>query len=141
MMYLLDSDHISMIHRAGEEGKRIEKRMDQIASDQIALCIITYEEQMRGWLAEIARVRSLEQQKPRYVELNRMLELYCSTPLLSFDDKAIFIYQSLWLKRLRVGTMDLKIASIALANEATLLTRNSSDFQKIPDLRIENWSY
>ena len=36
--------------------------------------------------------------------------------------------------------MDLKIASIALANNATLLTRNLSDFSKIPNLRIEDWS-
>jgi tRNA(fMet)-specific endonuclease VapC len=35
--------------------------------------------------------------------------------------------------------MDLKIASIALANGATLLTRNTRDFQKVPGLQIENW--
>jgi tRNA(fMet)-specific endonuclease VapC len=36
--------------------------------------------------------------------------------------------------------MDLKIAAIALANDATLLTRNLSDFRKIPGLRIEDWT-
>lgn len=35
--------------------------------------------------------------------------------------------------------MDTKIASIALANRATLLTRNANDFQKVPDLQIEDW--
>ena len=33
----------------------------------------------------------------------------------------------------RIGTMDLKIASICLANDATLLTRNLVDFDKVPD--------
>ena len=35
--------------------------------------------------------------------------------------------------------MDLKIASIALANDSTLLTRNTNDFQRVPGLRIEDW--
>lgn len=35
--------------------------------------------------------------------------------------------------------MDLKIASIALANDATVLTRNARDFGKVPNLRIEDW--
>lgn len=32
----------------------------------------------------------------------------------------------------RVGTMDLKIASIALANDAMLPSRNLQDYQKVP---------
>ena len=35
--------------------------------------------------------------------------------------------------------MDLKIASIALANDATLLTRNTNDFRRVPGLRIADW--
>ncbi|MBI5758384.1 MAG: hypothetical protein HZA46_07695 [Planctomycetales bacterium] len=32
-----------------------------------------------------------------------------------------------------------RIAAITLANEATLLSRNRKDFEKIPDLKVENW--
>ena len=39
----------------------------------------------------------------------------------------------------RIGTMDLKIASIALANGATLLSRNLDDFQRVPELRVVDW--
>ena len=39
----------------------------------------------------------------------------------------------------RVGTLDLRIASIAIANDATLLTRNLKDFTRVPGLRVENW--
>jgi tRNA(fMet)-specific endonuclease VapC len=49
-------------------------------------------------------------------------------------------FHALWIMRLRIGTMDLKIAATALANDATLLTRNTSDFGRIPGLRIEDWS-
>ncbi|MEO5802504.1 MAG: type II toxin-antitoxin system VapC family toxin, partial [Verrucomicrobiota bacterium] len=39
----------------------------------------------------------------------------------------------------RIGSMDLKIACIALAHDATLLTRNVNDFSQVPGLRVENW--
>lgn len=42
--------------------------------------------------------------------------------------------------RIRIGTMDLRIASIALAHGAKLLTRNSVDFAKVPELTIEDWT-
>ena len=48
-------------------------------------------------------------------------------------------YNSLKRVKTNVGTMDLKIASIALANDATLLTRNTNDFGNVPGLRIEDW--
>jgi len=35
--------------------------------------------------------------------------------------------------------MDLRIANITLAHDATLLTRNSMDFTQVPGLRFENW--
>lgn len=44
-------------------------------------------------------------------------------------------------KKLRkLGRGDLLIASIVLANKATLVTRNVRDFQQIPGLKIENWA-
>ncbi len=42
-------------------------------------------------------------------------------------------------KGLRIGTLDLRIACIVLEYDATLLTRNSVDFAKVPGLRFENW--
>ena len=36
--------------------------------------------------------------------------------------------------------MDLKIASVALVNQAVVLTRNSRDFGQIAGLFIEDWT-
>lgn len=40
----------------------------------------------------------------------------------------------------KLGTMDLKIASITITKDATLLTRNLSDFKQIQGLKVEDWS-
>ena len=42
--------------------------------------------------------------------------------------------------KVRIGTMDLKIAAIALVHEAVLITRNVSDFVKVPGLRAQDWT-
>jgi tRNA(fMet)-specific endonuclease VapC len=61
-------------------------------------------------------------------------------PLLDYDERAANACERLRVARVRIGTMDLRIAAIALANNATLLTRNTRDFAKVPGLRLEDWS-
>jgi tRNA(fMet)-specific endonuclease VapC len=36
--------------------------------------------------------------------------------------------------------MDLRIAAITLENAGILITRNLRDFQRIPNLSVENWA-
>ena len=43
-------------------------------------------------------------------------------------------------QKIRIGTQDMRIASIALANNATLLTRNRRDFEKVPGLLFADWT-
>lgn len=69
-----------------------------------------------------------------------MIYLLYTEQMLPFDTSALERFQGLWLLRLRIGTMDLKIAAIALAHDATLLTRNRRDFAKVPGLRLDDWS-
>jgi len=66
--------------------------------------------------------------------------VFCAIPLIAFDQAAAAIVQRLQKQRIRIGTMDLKIASIALAQDATLLSRNVADFEKVPGLRVEDWT-
>jgi tRNA(fMet)-specific endonuclease VapC len=47
-MVLLDTDHISLISRGGLEGQNILRRLATLAPGEIAVSIVSYEEQMRG---------------------------------------------------------------------------------------------
>jgi tRNA(fMet)-specific endonuclease VapC len=60
--------------------------------------------------------------------------------VLDFDEKSAKVFQQLKAQKIRVGTMDLKIASIAIANEAILISRNLKDFDKIPNLSVQDWT-
>ncbi len=43
-------------------------------------------------------------------------------------------------KGMTIGAHDLMIAATALAHDITLVTRDTSDFSRVQDLRIEDWS-
>jgi tRNA(fMet)-specific endonuclease VapC len=139
-MYILDTDHLSVLDRGGVDAQYLIKRLAGISSEQVTTTIISYEEQMRGWLSYIAKTQTVEQQVEAYRQLRRQLANYCIIPVLEFDEEAIREFQLLRKLYPRLGTMDLKIAAITRVNQAILLTRNSSDFGRIVGLSIENWT-
>lgn len=139
-MVVLDTDHMSLGERGGAEGRRIWQRIRALPPDDVATTIISFEEQTRGWLARIAGATTLDRQIADYTELKQLLRTYCHIAVLDFDAKSVVEFERLRQAKIRIGTMDIKIASIAIANEAILLTRNRSDFGKVPKLTVEDWS-
>jgi tRNA(fMet)-specific endonuclease VapC len=76
-MYILDTDLFSLTDRAETtEGQRLRGRLATLRPGELATTIITFEEQMRGWLAWLAQARSLEQQIERYDRLKLMVLSY-----------------------------------------------------------------
>ncbi len=139
-MYILDTDHLSLIQRNGQEGKRILTRLATIADLSIAVTVITYEEQVRGRLAVLAKAKTLEAQVIGYQRLEQLIADYQSILIVPFSNVAALEHQRLRKAYPRLGNMDLKIAAISITINAILLTRNTSDFGKIVELRIEDWS-
>ena len=139
-MFILDTDHLSLLEwGSGAAGQSLRQRILRLPEDEVTT-IITFEEQTRGWLAFQARGRSLEQQVNAYRKLKRHLDIYLGLNVLEFTMKAAREFDRLRTLRLRIGSMDLKIAAIALIADATLLTRNLKDFSRVPGLRLENWT-
>jgi tRNA(fMet)-specific endonuclease VapC len=122
-MILIDTDHASYLKYP----------------EVIGVAIATVEERMRGWLAVIAKERKAIRQVAGYQELARLFEFYQEFEIIPFDIAAAQKFEELRSQRLRVGTMDLKIAATALVHDALLLSANLRDFKRVAGLRAENW--
>lgn len=140
-MILLDTDHATFLkYPESERGTRLVERLKARPSGQVvAVSIVTVEEQMRGWLASIAKERLSRRQVSAYTELARLFEYFRLFHVAQFDDRAADQFDTLRSAKIRLGTMDLKIAAIALVNNALLVSANRRDFERVPGLRVENW--
>ena len=71
--------------------------------------------------------------------LLQTLIFYGQGQVLPFDEEAAMRYEELRQRYRRLGRDNLRIASIALVEDAVLVTQNVSDFVIIEGLRVENW--
>jgi tRNA(fMet)-specific endonuclease VapC len=111
------------------------------AEDEVAVTVISLEEQTRGWLAYIAKQRSFDRQIAAYSRLINLVEDFSTRRILEFDAAAAAEASALSKSKLRLGTMDLKIAAIAITTNSVLLSANARDFRRVPNLRFEEWIY
>jgi tRNA(fMet)-specific endonuclease VapC len=88
-------------------------------------------------MAYLARTRSVAHQVEAYRRLLQHLDNYRRMPVLACNDTAAVAFQQFRRARLRIGTMDLKMAAIAVSRHATLLARNRADFRRVPGLQVE----
>ena len=109
------------------------------SGEDVATTIITVEEQLRGWLAEIHRLTDPHKQISSYERLQRRIEFFAAWTVLPWNIEAADLFARHRRGGVRLGSLDLKIACIVLTHDATLLTRNEADFAKVPGLRFENW--
>jgi tRNA(fMet)-specific endonuclease VapC len=127
-MILLDTDHLSVITDERDlRHKRLKKRIETSA-EQVACTIVSVEEMLRGWLAIIHRLRAVHQQIPAYLRLGQLFNFLSEWEITPFDERAADQFASLRRQRIPIGTMDLEIASIALVNDALLVTSNLRDY-------------
>jgi len=138
-MLVLDTDHLTEYQRGtSAEARRLKERLDR-ATEPFATTIVTVEEIMRGWMAAIHRVQDPRRQINAYAKLQQLFRFFATWKVQEWNETAVDEYDSLKRAKIRIGTMDLKIASITLASDATLLTRNRNDFSRVPGLRFEDW--
>jgi tRNA(fMet)-specific endonuclease VapC len=141
-MLVLDTDLLTLVQlESGDAYRRLHQRL-QVASrtDFIAVTIVTVEEQMRGWLAQVARAKTVQREVVAYHRLRNLVMDYRDRRILEYDAAAAQLFQQSRSAKIRIGTMDLKIAAITLTHGAKLLSRNLKDFRKVPGLDVEDWT-
>lgn len=139
-MYILDTDHLSLVQRSGQEGKRILARLATLETAEVVVTVITYEEQVRGRLEILSRAKTLDEKVRAYQRLQQLTVDYRLITVLPFTQTAALEHQRLRKAYPRLGNMDLKIAAIAITYQAILATRNQSDFGQIAELQTIDWS-
>lgn len=139
-MIFLDTDHLTVLmYPESEQHDRLAERMRTSNDSDFATTIINAEEMLRGWLAEINRRPAPWKQIPAYERLLRLLVFLRPFKLIDFDERAADEFERLRKAKVRIGSMDLKIACIAVVHDVLLLSANLRDFQQVPGLRVENW--
>jgi tRNA(fMet)-specific endonuclease VapC len=136
-LYVLDTD-IMTLYQHGHP--RVAQCVLAHPVAQLALAVISVEEELTGWYTKLRQARKRDQLARVYQRLSEAVPFFARFQILSFTEPAIVRYDSLRAAHRRVGKNDLRIAAIALAHGAIVVTRNSHDFKQVPELAIEDWS-
>jgi tRNA(fMet)-specific endonuclease VapC len=136
-MHVLDTDTLTHLH-AGHP--RVIKRLQEVDDPDICTTIITKIELLRGRFEFLLKADSNKFLKAQGL-LIRTEELLSQINILFLDDLTVDQFELLRNNRKlrKIGRADLLIASITLANRATLVTRNLRHFNNVPGLKVVNW--
>lgn len=137
-LYVLDTDIAGFVQN---EHRGVMQKLQSTAADNpVVTTVITFGEDLNGWMPACRRARDGATRAKAYSRLQRGLEFYLQMSCLPFDEIAAVIFDQLRSLKLRVGTNDLAIAAITLSVNGILVTRNTVDFQRIPGLVFEDWT-
>jgi tRNA(fMet)-specific endonuclease VapC len=133
--YLFDTDHLTLFQHGHPQ---VARRLALRSLGEVGISVVTVEETLRGRLSTLARANDGPKRIAAYALLEQALLDFAQFPDVSFDQAAETNFQH--LVRIRIGTQDRKIASIALVRQSILVTRNRRDFAQVPGLVLEDWS-
>jgi len=139
-MILLDTD--TLTHFSYGKNPKLRNRIEQVPDDEIlAITVITYYEVLRGRGENLLKAADKQQLQQATLRFQQAQKLLAKFPVLHFDDQSIEKFSLLRNQKTlnKMGRADLLIASIALANNALLVTRNLKDYRNIANLQVENW--
>lgn len=137
-LYVMDTDILGF---AFQRHSKVQQRIRSLPEDDlIVTTIITFGEDLSGWLPGCRRALDGAARARAYARLQRGLDFYRRWICLPFDAAAAVIFDELRGQKLRIGTNDLAIAAVTLSTGGILLTRNAVDFARIPNLLFEDWT-
>jgi tRNA(fMet)-specific endonuclease VapC len=136
--YILDTNIVTLSQHG---NSHIAQRAKVVGITNIFITTVTLEEQLKGRLAAISRCATKPELLPIAHQNLLITQRYlCNMNLLDFHECACECFKKLRQQKINIGTQDLRIAAIALVNDAILVTQNYKDFIKVPDLKMEDWT-
>lgn len=137
-MILLDTDTLTLLTMG---HPKVQRRLDS-AEDDIAITIVTRIEVLRGRFEFVLKAADGSQLLIAQQRLGDAEARLAEVPVVPFDSDAADEFDRLLQNKSvrKIGRADLLIASIALAQRATLVTRNVRHFHTIPGLQVVNWA-
>jgi tRNA(fMet)-specific endonuclease VapC len=135
-LYVLDTDVLSLYQRRHPD---LNAKLDARPLHELAITVITVEEELSGWYRLLRKVRRPEEQACVYERFAEAIPLLARWRILPMTYSALMRYQALKALNLNVGKVDLRIAAIVLERGGVLVTRNIREFQRIQNLLIEDW--
>ncbi|MBE9072926.1 type II toxin-antitoxin system VapC family toxin [Microcystis sp. LEGE 08355] len=138
MMYLLDTDTVTHLHSG---NTNVINRLENLQDEEVAIMIVTKIEILRGRIDYLLKAFSGSYLLKAQELFSRSETLLNQLLVILIDPNAANQFDRLQdiSKFRKIGRSDLLIASIALANQAWLVTRNLRHFRQIPHLFLENW--
>jgi tRNA(fMet)-specific endonuclease VapC len=134
MKYMLDTNIV--IYFIKKKPPAVADRVNQLdADDALCMSFITYAELLKG----------AERSTRKSDVLRRLDNLTRQIPVIYATQPAICAHYAHHATQLRlagtpIGGNDLWIACHALAENCVLVTNNSTEFERISGLRMENWA-
>jgi tRNA(fMet)-specific endonuclease VapC len=136
-LHVLDTDTFQLFQDA---HPLVKQRVHATEPADLGVSVVTVEEQLSGWYSQLRQAKTPDRLAWAYRRLSGTVRFLCKVQIVEFDEPAIHRYNRLRKSKVKVRTMDLRIAATVLECGATLVTRNVRDFQQVPGLRIEDWS-
>ncbi|HEV3260292.1 MAG TPA: type II toxin-antitoxin system VapC family toxin [Gemmataceae bacterium] len=136
-LYVLDTDMLTLVEEGHPEAS---ERFLQQRSEEVAVTVVSVEEQLSGWYAGLRKAKRPERLAWAYRRLADTVRFLSRLQILTYDEPAMQRYDQLRKRKVKIGRMDLRIAATVLEHSAVLVTRNYHDFKQVPGLKIEDWS-
>ena len=136
--YVLDTNICRLLM---EKDPSIIQRVDSLPEDDVVCTtMISFGESVGGWLPHCRRARNGVERSKAYENLYEVFTFYRRMVCLRFDEQAAEIFEQLRPIKNRIGTNDTAIAAITLSVNGILVTRNTVDFERVPNLALEDWT-
>jgi len=137
-MHLLDTDTLTHLHSGNQT---VAAHLRAVNDLEVGITIITKVELLRGRIDYLLKATPGADLLKAQDRLLRTEELLCQLLIVPVNPPALVQLERLSSMQgiRKIGRADLLIASIAIANNAVLVTRNLRHFRQIPGIKVVNW--